>query len=442
MQKEKITILGAGLVGSLLAIFLAKKGYAVDIYEQRSDMRQVKISAGRSINLALANRGIYALEQIGLMPQINKLLLPMRGRMLHLRDSNSQFSAYGQRKEEVIYSVSRAALNCLLMDAAQATGQVKIIFNSKCTEIDFASNIIYINNKKINYQRLVAADGSNSSIRKYLMQQSHPKQNEFAQLGHSYKELAIGPINDNEHAMQPDALHIWPRGEFMLIALPNIGGSFTVTLFFPDQGDISFASLKNKIDLENFFNTYFTDAVPLLTNYQEDFFNNPTGNLATVRCDPWHYKDRVLLIGDAAHAMVPFHGQGMNCGFEDCVALDQCLEQYTNWQDIFQQFQLQRKPNSDAIADMALENYIEMRSSVEDEKFHLKKQIAFKLEKLYPHKFIPRYSMVMFHCNPYHDAQNKGLIQNKILNELSKHINNINQLDLELADKLVGGVVR
>ncbi|MGB0495615.1 MAG: FAD-dependent oxidoreductase [Kangiellaceae bacterium] len=441
-----ITLIGAGLVGSLLAVLLAKRGIKVELYERRSDMRKSDISAGRSINLALANRGIYPLEQAGLMEKVKPILTPMKGRMVHDLDGNENFQSYGQKAEEVIYSVSRGDLNKICLDAAEKTGLVNIHFNQTCESVDFNSNEIHLINSETNtkssasFDQLIGTDGSASAVRE-VIHELNSSQHDILELGHSYKELCIPAGKNGEFQIDKNSLHIWPRGGYMLIALPNEDASFTVTLFMPNKGDISFESIDTREKVEDFFGTHFKDTLPLLPSLKEDFFVNPTGRLATVKCSPWHYKNKALLLGDAAHAVVPFHGQGMNCGFEDAAFLAEAIDEYENesinWQSLFELVDKNRKVNGDAIADMAIENYITMRDSVRDEKFLLKSALGFELEKRFPDYFCPRYSMVMFHRLPYADAKTRGVIQETILDELTSDIKDLSQVDYGLAEKLV-----
>ncbi|NQZ05716.1 MAG: FAD-dependent monooxygenase [Algicola sp.] len=456
MKPQHITVIGAGPVGSLTAIYLAQRGYQVSVFEKRPDMRNSNISAGRSINLALANRGIHPLNEVGLMDKIEKMLIPMNGRMVHDIQGNTNFQAYGQREHEVIYSISRGELNKLLMNEAQATGSVDIHFCEAVTDIDFEQKTVSFTNENSGettthpFELLIGADGSGSIVRKAIHQQLGSKEhsedgpfNRFDQLGHSYKELCIPAGKDKNFLIEKKALHIWPRGEYMLIALPNLDGSFTVTLFLPNEGENSFAELTTEESVTAFFKEQFADALAVIPTLAEDFFANPTGHLATVRCDPWHHANNTLLIGDAAHGIVPFHGQGMNCGFEDAGVLNQILDKFAdnehdNWENVFAEYAAERQPNGNAIADLALDNYIEMRSSVADPKYLLKKELAFELEKRHPDHFIPRYSMVMFHLLPYADAQRRGVIQNEILNELTANATEVAEVDMDLADKLIG----
>jgi len=446
-DQQSITLVGAGLVGSLLALYLAQRGYKVDVYEHRDDMRRADISAGRSINLALANRGIYPLEQAGLMDQIRPLLIAMKGRMIHDLDGNTNFQSYGQRPEEVIYSVSRGDLNKICMSAAEATGQVKIHFAKKCQLVDLDNREIEVADKhnqtleKVKFNQLIGTDGGGSIVRQAI-HEKNSKQHKILPLGHQYKELTIPAGDNGEFLIDKHSLHIWPRGGFMLIALPNLDGSFTVTLFMPESGDISFEAIDNQQKLKAFFNTYFKDVLPLIADLNEAYFSNPTGNLATVKCAPWNFEDKALLLGDAAHAVVPFHGQGMNCGFEDAFSFAQCLDRNNPshnhaWQKLFSEMNKLRKENADAIADMAVENYITMRDSVNDPKFKLRSALAFELEKRFSDFFCPRYSMVMFHRLGYAEAKQRGAVQEEILGELTQNISNIEQVDYSLAEQLI-----
>jgi kynurenine 3-monooxygenase len=437
-------IAGAGLAGSLLAVYLARRGMHVRVFERRPDMRRERISAGRSINLALANRGLAALARVGLEDAVRRLTIPMRGRMLHDERGNLQLVPYGQQPHEVIYSISRAGLNVLLMDAAEASGRVELRFNERVEDIDLASGDLALYDERTGERRrvggapVIAADGAGSVIRDALMARPGAQVTEDV-LPHDYKELTIPPAADGGHALEKNALHIWPRGGYMLIALPNLDGSFTVTLFLPHAGDgDSFAALTTPRAVLDFFERAFPDAVPLMPDLVESFFVNPTGRMVTVRCAPWHEEGRALLIGDAAHAIVPFHGQGMNAAFEDCNELDRCLDAHDgDTSRAFAQFTALRKPDAEAIADMALENYVEMRDAVRDPRFQLQKALAFELERRHPGVFIPRYSMVMFHHIPYAQAQRRGALQQRILDVLTENARALDEVDLDRADRLV-----
>lgn len=441
MKPGEVTLIGAGLVGSLLGIFLARRGFSVTIFERRPDMRRQSITAGRSINLALANRGMVALERIGILQNLKPLLIPMAGRMLHDEAGTTQFSAYGHRPEEVIYSVSRGGLNQRLLNLAEAEG-VKIVFQRNCLGVDFEKKQVHLRDEATQellnepFDVLLGTDGSASHVRDAILKATGGTCTEEP-LGHGYKELCIPADANGNFQMDASSLHIWPRGEFMLIALPNPGGSFTLTLFLPNTGAESFASLTTPDKVNAFFTRYFVDAKNLLPDLTDQFFHNPLGTLSTVRCDTWHNQNQALLLGDAAHAIVPFHGQGMNCGFEDVVALDQCLSEKADWQSTFQKFFQLRKPNADAIADMAIENYLEMRATVRDPKFALKKALSFALEDRFSPHFIPRYSMVMFHTIPYAEAQRRGKIQETILEELTRGKSSVEEVDMKHAHYLI-----
>jgi kynurenine 3-monooxygenase len=446
-NKETITLIGAGLVGSLLAVLLAKRGLKVEIFERRDDMRKQDISAGRSINLALANRGIYPLEQAGLMDQVKPILTTMKGRMVHNLDGRENFQSYGQKPEEVIYSVSRGDLNKICMNAAEETGLVTIYFNQECESLNFNQQTLELKNTLTNettersFNRIIGTDGSASAVREAI-HVVESKQLEILPLGHSYKELRIPAAVDGSFQIDANSLHIWPRGGYMLIALPNQDGSFTVTLFMPTEGDVSFNKINTEDKLVQFFSEYFEDVLPLLPELKRDFFENPTGRLATVKCSPWYYRDKALILGDAAHAIVPFHGQGMNCAFEDANDLAEVLDEQDpgeerNWEKVFSAVDANRKINGDAIADMAIDNYVTMRDSVRDEKFILRNALAFELEKRFPEYFCPRYSMVMFHRLEYCEAKHRGVIQEEILQQLTGDVNSINAVDFSYAEELI-----
>lgn len=425
MEKKEITIIGAGLVGSLLSIYLAKKGHQVTIFERRSDMRKNRMIAGRSINLALSDRGWKALTEIGIADEIKKIAIPMNGRLMHAMDCNTSYQAYG-KEGQAIYSVSRGGINCTLMDLAEQHENVTIKFNERCTNIDIINNVAVFENgetsveTKIKSDLIFGSDGAFSAAR--LIQQLNTDRFDYNQfyIDSGYKELTIPAGKNGEFMMDKNALHIWPRGKFMMIALPNKDGSFTCTLFFPFEGEKSFAALKNDEDIIRFFNAEFADAVPLMPTLVEDFTKNPTASLVTVKCAPWTLNNKIALIGDAAHALVPFFGQGMNCGFEDCSVLNDLINQYENdWESIFKQYEILRKPDADAIADLALGNFIEMRDLVADPKFLLRKKIEATINQRHPDKWIPAYSMVTFSPHiRYSDALKKGQFQDKIMDEV------------------------
>jgi kynurenine 3-monooxygenase len=445
----RVTLVGAGLAGSLLAIFLARRGHRVTLLERRLDPRKTAAltSTGRSINLALANRGISALEEVGAMESLRPALIPMAGRMLHDEEGRLRLIPYGNKPHEVIYSVSREGLNTLLLDAAESTGRVSIRFGRTVSGVDFADRKVRFvagedpEPRTTHYDVLIGTDGSASAVRAAILGRTGGRLDEEP-LGHGYKELTIpaadGGGGSGRFRMERNALHIWPRGEYMLIALPNMDGSFTATLFLPNQGEESFEALTTTAAVDALFERRFADAIALMPRLVEDFFGNPTGHLETIRCEPWSFEDHALVLGDAAHAIVPFHGQGMNAAFEDCSAFDQSLRDPDRpWNEVFADFEKRRRPNTDAIADMALENYVEMRSTVREPKFQLKKDLSFRLEERHPGRFIPRYSMVMFHTIPYAEAKRRGAIQEEILDELTSRAAILDEVDLARADLLI-----
>ncbi|MFD2168335.1 FAD-dependent oxidoreductase [Thalassotalea euphylliae] len=444
---NKITLIGGGLVGSLLSVILARKGYDVDVFESRPDMRKADISAGRSINLALANRGIKPLADLGLMDELTPMLIPMKGRMVHpeAEGESANFQAYGNSASDVIYSVSRAHLNCFLMDKAEATGKVTFHYEHKVSNIDFDTNTFTADfcgqRKRVHFEQIIGTDGANSPVRDAIHAQPST-QHSIEALDHSYKELTIAPDENGAHKLDKHALHIWPRGDFMLIALPNTDGSFTLTLFMPNKGYTSFDSVETPDEITHFFDSHFASIKSDIDNLLEDFQSNPTGKLATIKCAPWHFEDKALIIGDAAHAIVPFHGQGMNCGFEDCHTIASLFPVVDSaddidWQQLFQRVEDERKANADAIADMALENYVEMRDSVRQHEFLLQKQFAFKIQQWFPERFTPRYAMVMFEHRPYAEAYALGKKHKLLLTELSDRYSCPSQLNGDIVKTLL-----
>lgn len=429
MDKNKNTIIvGAGLVGSLLAIYLRKQGYSVSIYERRGDMRKEKMSAGKSINLALSDRGIRALEEVGIMDEIRKIAIPMHGRYIHHADGSTGFQAYG-KEGQYINSVSRGELNKKLMDLAEAQG-ASIQFNQKCKHIDFNERKVQfeetINSKPetvnqtpetINYDLLFGADGAFSAARLSHQLQHDRFQYQQYYIDFGYKELEIPSGENGSFRLEKNALHIWPRGNYMLIALPNIDGSFTCTLFFPFEGNPSFASLQTREQVDAFFKTTFADAYQIMPTLVDDFFRNPTSSLVTVKCFPWVRNNDFALIGDAAHAIVPFFGQGMNCGFEDCSVLNGLINKHQHsWDSILNEYQILRKPDGDAIADLAIANFVEMRDKVADKKFILQKKIEAKFSSEHPDKWVPAYSLVTFSPHVrYSEALERGKRQQAIM---------------------------
>ena len=447
-RTKKTIVVGAGLVGSLLGVMLGRRGYVVDLYERRSDPRGANDDSGRSINLALSSRGITALTRAGLMDEVQPLLIPMRGRMLHQADGTTHFSPYGQREHEVIYSVPRGRLNELMVDEAVKATDVNVAFDQTCGGIDFANRAARFQSTtdetfhSAPFDLIIGSDGAGSKVRRELME-ANGGESESYFLDHVYKELEIPATPGGEYAIEREALHIWPRSDFMLIALPNPDGSFTVTLFIRPDGNQGIDSLDSPEKVRAFFTQHFSDAVPLMPDLEIDFFANPAGRLGTLRCGPWHYEDCGLIVGDAAHAIVPFHGQGMNAGFEDCTVLMKLLDEHNDdWSQVLPEFTRTRKPDADAIADMAIENHQTMQHGVIAPKFHLKKTVGFELEKRFPDLFIPRYSRVMFHDTPYAEAFRIGVIQDELLDRLTRDANSIDDIDFELAETLIAQLRR
>jgi kynurenine 3-monooxygenase len=439
---EKVTLIGAGLNGPLLAILLRQRGFRVEIVERRPDMRRVNLSAGRSINLALSTRGIHALRQAGLWERMSNIVVPMKGRMMHSLAGELTFQPYGGDATEVIYSISRAELNMALMNAAESHG-VAIQFNQHCVGYELRTGALRLRNEETGEEAerdaeiVIGCDGSASAIRNEMLRL--PRFN-FSQryLDYGYKELTIPAGEGGRHLLEKNALHIWPRGSHMLIALPNIDGSFACILFLPFEDADSFASLAKGSDVVGFFETRFPDAVRLMPQLPELYFANPTGAMVTVKCSPWHVAGRALLLGDAAHAIVPFFGQGINCGFEDCTRLIELIvASVGNWARVFADFENERKINTDAIADMAIENFTEMRDRVADTRFLFRKKAELALEAKYPGLFVPKYAMVTFHRIPYSVAMTRGAIQDRILAELTDSIDRIEDLDWKTADTLI-----
>jgi kynurenine 3-monooxygenase len=437
-----IRIVGAGPTGALLAILLAGRGEQIELYESRPDPRRLPAGSGRSINLALADRGIHALKAAGVFDGVASALLPMRGRLIHHGNRETAFQPYGQRPNEVIYSVSRHRLNQALIEVAASRPGVQLHFQHRLEAADFNANTAQIRDLEndrvlaVPMQPLLATDGAGSAVRREMSAQKLIQAREI-DLEHGYKELSIPAGPQGSFRMANDALHIWPRGNFMLIALPNDDGSFTATLFLPKQGQVSFASLRDANSVDEFLARNFPDARELMPNALAEFSAHPVGFLGTVAAHPWQAQGQAALIGDAAHAMVPFHGQGMNCCFEDCIEFDARAARHTSWETVFAEFCAARKPNTDAIAAMALENYMEMRESVADPKFQLQQALSLELERRFPRRFIPRYSMVMFHHEiPYLTAQRRGAAQTEILSDLTRGtIDALSKVDFERAER-------
>lgn len=423
MQKsKKIAIVGSGLVGTLLAIYLRKSGHKVSVYDRSPDIRTIRFS-GRSINLAMSNRGWSALENIGIADEIKEIAIAMEKRAIHIGEEKVNFQYYG-KEGEAIYSISRGVLNRKMIDLAEGFG-VEFLFNQKVWDISLDTATLHIGEKESGpyqnhqYDLVFGADGAFSRIRHKMQRQSmFNYSQEFLSIG--YKELNIPPAKDNTYVIDKNSLHIWPRGNFMLSALPNLDGSFNAILFMPFEGEDSFEKLQTKEDVEAFFNNKFPDAVEIMPNLLEDFFRNPTSYLVTVKCFPWTYKDKVALIGDASHAIVPFYGHGMNAGFEDVSILDQMMKKYgDDWLSVFKEYERERKPNADAIAELSFRNFMEMSSDTADKSFLLRKKIEKHFSDKYPDLWLPLYSMVTFsNDKTYDEALKIGDQQKLIMDEI------------------------
>jgi kynurenine 3-monooxygenase len=444
-SKDTITIIGAGMAGTLLAVLLAKRGYSVELFERNPDPRKGNAPAGRSVNLALGERGRHALRLAGLLEEVNDFSIPMRGRMLHDLEGSTRLQPYGKDESEVIYSVHRARLNECLLNAAEALDGVRIHFGHRLEGILWDQGRAVFagpdgSERHHPCEPIIGTDGAGSALRQAM--------SEVIDLGVSeelletgYKELTIPAAADGSHQLDPNALHIWPRGGFMLIGLANADGSFTMTLFLDNQAHEAtpgFDRLQDWGAQQAFMQEHFPDAVLLMPNLEQEFHDNPIGLLGTVRCRQWHLSGRALLIGDAAHAIVPFHGQGVNAAFEDCVEFMDCLgDGNRDWKSVFADLQDKRRVNANAIADMALENYEIMRESVRHEGFLLRKALEHELERRHPQHFVARYSLVMFHRIPYAEAYRRGDIQARILDELLEGADSLEAVDYEKAARLI-----
>ena len=440
MADKKAIIVGAGLVGSLWAVFLARRGYQVKVYERRPDMRSAGYKGGRSINLAMSERGWKAVEQAGIREKIERVAIPMPGRMMHSTAGELTFQPYG-KEGEAIYSVSRGGLNLELLNIADAFPNVTFFFEHRCTDVDLQNPFITFEDMQTGEMKreeaplIFAADGAFSAVRHALQRTDRFNYNQFY-LEHGYKELTIPPGADGTHQLKANALHIWPRGNFMLIALPNADGSFTCTLFLPFEGEVSFERLHTDEEVLHFFKQYFPDTLPLIPTLVSDFHQNPTSSLVTVRCSPWQWQQRILLLGDAAHAIVPFYGQGMNAGFEDCTILGALHDEMGgDWSQIMPRFAAERVRDGNAIADLAQRNFIEMRDLVADPKFLLRKKIAATLHARYP-DFLPVYSMVTFSNTPYHVALREDDRQNDLFRDILNLENIAEQWDSTLVEEV------
>jgi kynurenine 3-monooxygenase len=441
MQKSKnIAVIGSGLVGSLLALFLRKGGHDVTVFDRRPDVRHSQFS-GRSINLAMSNRGWDALKKVGIEAEIRKLALPLNKRALHLNDMPLYFQKYG-KEGEAIYSISRGILNRKMINLAETAGAI-FKFEEKVWDIELSEAKIYTGEsekgawQEYQFDIVFGADGAFSRVRHKMQRQSRFNYSqEFIDVG--YKELTIPANADGTHKLDNTSFHIWPRGEFMLIAMPNLNGSFTCTLFMPFEGDISFENIKTEAQAERFFAAYFPDIKGEISNLTSDFFKHPTSAMVTMKCFPWTYWDKVALVGDSAHAIVPFYGQGMNAGFEDISVLDDLILQYgDDWEKIFREYESSRKPNADAISELSYRNFIEMSSKTADPEFLLRKKIEKQFAKKYPDKWVPLYSMVTFSNKPYAEALSIGDGQRTIMDKVMELKDIENKWDSKEVEMLI-----
>lgn len=428
-QQDKIIIVGAGLCGTLLAVRLAQRGFKVALYEKRWDMRKKRVDVGRSINLALSDRGLLALEQAKLKEAVLKGCIPMRGRMIHPLGESPFISPYSGRSEDYINSVSRPGLNMILLDAAEGYENIEIKFDASIVDVDLKAAKIQFKDADGNMhsdegQLVIGTDGAGSVVRRSMMKHTSELLFNYSQefLKHGYKELSILPSATGDWQLEKEVLHIWPRGDFMVIALPNLDGSFTLTMFHPFGTDIGFDKLKSKEEIAKFFEAYYPTLLPYIPHLQEEYAENPVGNLGTIKCYPWQAFGKGLLMGDAAHAIVPFYGQGMNSSLEDVRVFNEILDEYgTDWDKVFTVFQEARKENADAIADLAIDNFYEMRDYVDDMAFIRKRKVEMQLEQQFP-DYYSKYSLVTFRPElSYHEAMQRGRLQDKLLLRICEH---------------------
>lgn len=438
---RSLSIIGAGLAGSLLAILLSRQGWRITLYERRGDPRISDYESGRSINLALAERGRNALRQAGVEDAVMAKAVMMRGRMVHPRQGEPQLQRYGRDDSEVIWSIHRKDLNTTLLQLAEDAG-AQVHFHRRLHTVDFdAGYARFIDDRDdhphdIRFDTLIGADGAGSALRA-AMNRKHPLDERIEFLDHSYKELEIPPTDEGGFRIEANALHIWPRGNYMCIALPNDEGTFTVTLFLPNEGNPSFATTNSGAEAEALFARDFPDALALIPNLRRDWEEHPPGLLGTLHLRQWHLQGRAVLLGDAAHAMVPFHGQGMNCAFEDCVALARHLLEQDSLAQAFAAFEAERKPNAEAIQQMALENYLEMRDRVADPAFLLQRELEQQLQARWPTRFVPHYTMVTFLHTPYAVALERTELQRRILEQATAGHDSLEHIDWAALERVV-----
>lgn len=453
MNNNNILIIGAGLCGSLLALRMAQRGFNITLVEKRPDLRKTKQDAGRSINLALSNRGLRGLRLAGVEAEVKKLCIPMRGRMIHDKEGNTFLSRYSGRENEYINSISRPGLNMLLLDAAEKMPNVTLIFNQSCETVDFEKPVATFKNHETEENLIITADvifgtdGAGSAVRQSMIDDKKKSVNfSLEWLSHGYKEISIPATENGGHRTEKHALHIWPRGEDMLIALPNLDGSFTVTLFLPyENSDYCFQNLTSPKMVHEYFNKEYPDAVAMIPNLTEEFFGNPTGPLGTVKCSPWSRHGKVLLMGDAAHAIVPFYGQGMNAAFEDVVVFDEILNKYenensgeTDWKTIFEEYENIRKKDTDAIAELAVDNFHEMKEHTADPLFQQKRKLETAFEAQFPNEYYSKYSLVTFKDDiSYLEAKKIGRAQDKTILDLFAKGKINDEMDLRTKLELV-----
>ena len=435
---KKITIIGAGLAGSLLSLYLARRGYDVDVYEARGDVRKTREEGGRSINLALSCRGLTGLATMGLQQDVDKIIVPMRARAIHELQGEVSYQPFGRHENEHINAVLRSDLNALLLDQADLFPKIHIFFDMKLDEFDVHNQLLHFKHKdgsrhKVHYHHVLGADGATSTLRETLKkEQLIDYTREF--LSHGYKELHIGA--DHGADMAREHLHLWPRDSFMLLGNPNRDDSITGSLFLPHKDQYGFEALNDRESLTAFFKQFFPDVHQAMPDLVDEFFSNPTGNMSTIKCSPWYYRDQCLLIGDAAHGVIPFFGQGMNSAFEDCRILDELLDQYhDNWEQVMPAFYTSRKNNTDAVAAMSMDNFHEIHHNIRDKKFNLKKQVEHQLMTIYPERYISKHVMVMFTNTPYAQAKAHGEVQATFLDEICASAESLDDMDWKKVDK-------